>query len=232
MRSALEAVNSGFKLPHVLQLLKTDILPISREAADIMENYALAHGISGSRWLDEKPFDYKLNLTLDDGQREALPEEDKKLLEKGRREFRRHLRPFAQKMLAGGNQTVREYCTHLWELLAGVGAAATLARWSEEAAGGERPEKALEHRQVWQGVIEILEQNVAIQGDTLLTLSEFSQIFLAALENLKLGLVPMASDMVLIESGAFQAADLRAAYVLGLSEGAFPSRLTEEGFCR
>ena len=32
----------------------------------------------------------------------------------------------------------------------------------------------------------------------MLTLSEFSQIFLAALENLKLGLVPMASDMVLI----------------------------------
>lgn len=228
LRSALEAVNSGFKLPHVLQLLKTDILPISREAADIMENHALAHGISGSRWLDEKPFDYELNLTLDDGQREALPEEDKKLLEKGRREFRRHLRPFAQKMLAGGKQTVRKYCTYLWELLAD--ASATLARWSEEAAGGERPEKAFEHRQVWQEIIEILEQNVAIQGDTLLTLSEFSQIFLAALENLKLGLVPMASDMVLIGNvERSRQPDLRAAYVLGLSEGDFPSRLTEEG---
>ena len=50
-----------------------------------MENYALAHGISGSRWLDEKPFDY-MDLTLDDGQREALRKKIKSFL-KGRREF-------------------------------------------------------------------------------------------------------------------------------------------------
>ncbi|MCW3489658.1 helicase-exonuclease AddAB subunit AddB [Dethiobacter alkaliphilus] len=227
IRSALDAAQANFALDPVLQLLKTDLLPISRETADKLENYVRAHGIRGSRWLDGKPWSFRLRLSLDES-RDTATETDAHLEEinEGKTVFGRIFTSF-NRQVGGSARPAADFCRALWALLESTEAELQLQKWSEEDAN---PTSAGQHRQVWSGVVELLEQIVSTLGERQISLQEFSQILQAGLEALTLGLVPAGLDQVIVGSvERSRQPRLRAAYVLGLSEGDFPARLKEEG---
>ena len=227
LRSALDAVLANFTLETVLQLLKTDLVPITRGAADKLENYARAHGIRGKRWLDGKPWTFRLRLALDET-REPQAEMDATLVEvnEAKDEFARIFATFHSKV-RGTPKPAAQFCQALWTLLESVGAEQRLQQWAEIAPDVV---EAAQHRQVWTGVIELLDQIVATLGERQISLQEFSQVLQAGLEAMTLGLVPAGLDQVVVGSvERSRQPQLRAAYVLGLSEGDFPARLKEEG---
>ncbi|HZK25086.1 MAG TPA: helicase-exonuclease AddAB subunit AddB [Oscillospiraceae bacterium] len=231
LRSAVDTVSSNFSCQPIMQLLKTDLFPLRRQDVDQLENYVLAHGIYGSRWLTDKPWNYHHQLTLAEERAEQTTSEDtSKLVDDTRRQFIKIFGPFAQAVGGGEKQVVAVYCQALWKLLEQVEAAQTLQNWAETASADGQLSQALEHRQVWQGVVELLEQLVGILGNQQLTPPEFAQVLGTGLENLKLGLVPAMTDRVVIGNvERSRQPRLLAAYVLGLSEGDFPARLQEEG---
>ena len=59
LRAAMETVISRWSYAAVFRYLKTDLVPVSREEVDLLENYVLAHGIRGSRWTDGQPWRYR-----------------------------------------------------------------------------------------------------------------------------------------------------------------------------
>ncbi|MGI6659619.1 MAG: helicase-exonuclease AddAB subunit AddB [Dethiobacteraceae bacterium] len=231
VRSAVDTVCSNLQQRPLLQLLKTDLFPLSRQAVDQLENYVLAHGIHGSSWFTDQPWNYHHRLTLAEERSEQPAGTDtSRQVDETRRSFLQLFEPFVQAVGKGGKQPVAVYCQALWQLLEDVGAARTLQKWTETASEQGQLSQAQEHRQVWQGVVELLEQLFEILGKQQLTLAEFAQVLGSGLESLKLGLVPALTDCVLIGSvERSRQPRLSAAYVLGLSEGEFPARLQEEG---
>jgi ATP-dependent helicase/nuclease subunit B len=231
IRSALEAALTNLSAEPVFQLLKTDLIPISRTNADRLENYVRAHGIRGPRWLDGKPWTYRLCLALDNEEQDERRALDAETIavNQAKEIFSEIFRPFFQ-AVAGGNREASVYCRAIWALMESVNASVVLQNWAQERTAGGQQERASEHRQVWQGVVELLDQTAEILADQTLNLQEFSQILFTGLESLTLGLVPAEPDQVLVGSvERSRQPKLRAAYILGLSEGDFPARLREEG---
>ncbi|OUN00274.1 MAG: helicase-exonuclease AddAB subunit AddB [Firmicutes bacterium ZCTH02-B6] len=229
VRSALEAAATGWPTDAVVRCLKTDLLPISRDEADRLENYALEHGIDGAAWVRDEHWAYVRRYTLDSTD-ERVAETARRSLEEINGARSRALRPLRR--LAEGlkaSACARDMAAAVWDFLDELGVAALLEAWIEEAEAAGRPEEVQEHTRAWQGLLQILDELVAAMGDRPLSVAEFRQIVEAGLESLRIGLVPPGLDQVLV--GAVERSrqpDIKAAFVLGVVDGSFPKRPTED----
>ncbi len=222
VRSALETVAAGWPTEAVVRCLKTDLLPVSRDMADRLENYALAHGIDGPVWAREEPWTYLRRYTLDAGTVPAeAAEQELAELHTARVVALGPLRRLGKRLAAGA--TVRDMAAALWDFLDELRVAKTLEGWMEAATGAGRPLEVQEHARAWQGVLQILDELVDAMGEQRLSLAEFRQVVEAGLESLRIGLVPPGLDQVLVGSvERSRQPDIKAAFVLGACDGSFP----------
>jgi ATP-dependent helicase/nuclease subunit B len=76
----------------------------------------------------------------------------------------------------------------------------------------------------------MLDQIVETMGDASLTVEGFTDVVETGLESIKLGLVPPALDHVLVGSmERTRSGQIRYAFLLGVSDGVIPSRMSEDG---
>ncbi|MDD2422512.1 MAG: PD-(D/E)XK nuclease family protein, partial [Heliobacteriaceae bacterium] len=231
IRSALEAVRRDWAYEPVFRYLKTDLVPVDREAVDRLENYVLAHGIRGSRWRDDQPWVYRRRLNLERGGDKALTGEEAAELvavNTARDQARVHLAAFHQAVKGAGD--VRQLTTALYQLLLDLGVSGRIAAWSREAEAAGEIETARAHRQVWTGVVDLLDQLVAALGPVPVDLANYAVVVEAGLESLHLGLIPPELDQVLVGSlDRSRSPAIRAAFIPGVTDGVFPARLRDDG---
>lgn len=229
IRSALEVVVEDWSFDPVFRYFKTDLAPISREETDILENYVLAHGIRGSRWIDGKPWEFRRWLTLEDvpevsdGEKQEL-EQINKLRETSVAALARlHL-----SLKASNN--VAEYTKALYELLQELAVSEQLERWSEFAREEGRLEDVREHEQVWEDVVALFDEVLEALGDEELDLRQYARILESGFEAMRLGLIPPGLDQVVVGSlDRSRSPEVRAAFIPGVNEGVLPARLFEQG---
>jgi ATP-dependent helicase/nuclease subunit B len=83
IRAGMEVVKGGWRYDSIFRCVKTDMLIPSlghsdeqaseqstRQAMDRLENYALAYGIQGKRWTDDKPWTHVPHYSLEDAPQE------------------------------------------------------------------------------------------------------------------------------------------------------------------
>ncbi|MDQ7793105.1 MAG: PD-(D/E)XK nuclease family protein [bacterium] len=200
VRSALEALVSGWPQQAVFRYLKTDLAPVERDEADRLENHALAHGIRGAAWT--RPW----------------PQE----LEGARRRAMAPLEELAQRM-GRRPAPAGEWAAALREFLDRLGAGLRLEEWRQEALTTGRPEEAQEHDRVWAEVTDLLEEMGSALGEEELEARAVADVVETGLSTLRLGLVPPALDQVLVgQVDRSRLPEARAAFVLGVAEGFFP----------
>lgn len=229
VRSALEAIIKDWSFEPVFRYLKTDLVPISREEVDLLENYVLAHGIRGNRWNDERPWEYRRRLTLDEDH-EVTESESVELEEinRIRRLAAAGLYVFQQELLQAEN--VRGFTAALYNLLVRLQTGKLLESWSRGAEEAGHLEAAREHIQLWDGLVGLFDQVVESLGDEVMTLQDYAAILDAGLENMMLGLIPPGLDLVVAGSlGRSRSPGARAAFVMGVSDGVLPARVSAPG---
>lgn len=231
-KGALEVAEKGWNFEPLFRYLKTDLANISRQEADVLENYCLAHGIRGSRWNDGKPWSYRRNLTLSqEAPGFSLSIQEERLLariNKARNKVVSILDSFVQ--AAAQAEKGRDYALCLYNLYTGLGVARKLEYWSLTAERDGHLEEAQVHSQVWNKIMELLDQVAEVLGDEGLSVGEFSRILEAGLDSIELGLIPPGLDQVLAGSvDRSRNPDLKAVFILGAVEGVFPSRGSEDG---
>ena len=229
IRSALEVLIREWAFDPVFRYLKTDLTPLSREEVDLLENYVLAHGIRGSRWTDDRPWTYRRRLTLEED-REASAAELVELdrINSLRRQASAALAAFCREAAQAAD--VREMTAALFNLLVGLQVAECLESWRSRAEEEGRLEAAQEHVQVWNGVINLLDQVVEALGDEALTPEEYATVLDAGFESMKLALIPPGLDQVV--AGALERSrvpEARAAFVLSVNDGVLPARAAAKG---
>lgn len=228
IRSALETVTGNWAYDPVFRYLKTDLVPVSRADVDLLENYVLAHGIRGAKWADPDDWRYRRPDALG----EDIPADRDQYLQQKmnrvRRRAARHLLDFHRRVQAAG--TAREFTAALYDLLTALSVPWRIEAWSREAEAEGRLEAAREHRQLWAGVVGLFDQVVEALGDEALTVEEFGRVLDSGMDGLQLALIPPALDQVLV--GTLERSrnpDVRAAFVLGVSEGVLPGRHHDTG---
>lgn len=220
--SGLETINTYWSYEPLFRYLKTDLVPIARDEVDRLENYVLKYGIRGSQWLADEPWSFGFTGTQGD-------EQWKKKINQWRDKASAALKKFHRQVHGQGALPVQVITTHLYHLLRELQVDQTLERWYREVENQGLLDKALEHKQVWDQVMNLLDQLVTALGQEAMTLPEYAKVVEAGLQNLKLGLIPPALDQVLVGSiERSRQPELKAAFLLGVNEGVFPARIKED----
>ncbi|AZK46831.1 helicase-exonuclease AddAB subunit AddB [Paenibacillus lentus] len=234
IRGAMDVVLKFWKYEDVFRCVKSEFLlpldgSLTRNHMDQLENYVLASGIHGYRWTDGRPWKGAPSLSLDamDHPAEQAESEAMRLLERCREAVVTPLAAFETRLKRSRN--AREMCTAVYRLLEDVEAAHRLDKLAHEAQRRGLPQEAMEHRQLWNSVLGLLDQIVEMMGDEELSLDIFTGIMETGLQDLKLSLVPPSLDQVLVGStDRTRSSHVKHLFLLGINEGIMPANIQEE----
>lgn len=238
IRSALETVLSGWHYDAVFRCVKTEMLfPIDgslpRDWFDRLENYVLAAGIDGWKWLDRRSWRPIASVSL-----EEEDEMETKVSAKAQQEIdiamaaREAIVPLLKRFEDSLRKapSIKEMCEALYKLLDHCDAADRLERWGREDMERGNAQRGRAHRQLWDSVMSLLDQLVELAGEEAVTPELFAGMVEAGLDSLKLAAVPPALDQVLVGSmERTRSGRIRVCYVLGANDGIMPMRVNEDG---
>lgn len=191
----------------VFGYLKTDLTGISLDDIDILENEALARGWRGNQWFREDE-DPEIQLIK---QKVVQP-----------------LQNFFKKLEQC--ETALQMTELLYYYLIELEIPQRLEQWAEHHAAYQELELERENRQIWENVIEVLDQMVEVLGSEMLSVKEYTEILEAGFERCELGLIPPALDQVLIgDLVRSQSSVIKVLFILGMNEGIFPAAVEVEG---
>lgn len=225
--SALEMKNRRYSYETMFRYLKSGLIGVDNEEVSLLENYVLLNGIRGKKWFEEK-WHYKVNPNY-------LSEEDEyDLLQKERINATKDkvLAPIIalQEKLKKQNKTVREICQYVYEFLLDINIEETLEKLINNFTEKGDLEIAKEYSQVWQIVIDILDQMVELMGDERISLDKFMKLISLGFDEYELGLVPPSMDQVLVSSiDRMKNTDTKYLYLIGTTDGIFPLISKESG---
>ncbi|MBP3038679.1 helicase-exonuclease AddAB subunit AddB [Bacillaceae bacterium Marseille-Q3522] len=237
IRSTLEIITGHWRYEAVFRAVKTELLfPLRengdqiREKMDRLENYVLAYGIEGNRWMTKAKWQYRRIRGLEFAR--VGQTNDEKEIEQQINEMRFLIsEPILR--LSGRLKKAkngRQLCEALFTYLAELEIPEKLEQKSSKDEEKGNLVKAREHEQAWNGIIDLLDQFVEILGDETLTVKQFSSILDAGLESLHFSLVPVAIDQIIIaDIEMSRLSDIKAAFVIGLNDGVLPAKFPEDG---
>ncbi|MGM7700822.1 helicase-exonuclease AddAB subunit AddB [Pseudalkalibacillus sp. Hm43] len=239
IRSSLDVILQNWRYDAVFRCVKTDLLfdhdlwttQQLREQVDLLENYVLAHGVHGKkRWCSQEDWTYRKFRSLDASFGNQTDEEREKQtkINAARHMISGPLARLQRDLKAARNG--RELCEALYLYLEHLQVPAKLENWRYKAEEAGELSLAREHDQVWQAVIDLMEQMVEIVGDEPLSLELFNKMLDTGLESMRFALVPPSIDQVLIGSlDRSRFYQVKCSFILGVNDGVLPAKPSEDG---
>jgi len=232
IRSAMEVIQHNWSYDAVFRCVKTGFLDgndNNRHAFDELENYVLAYGIHGYRWLEQSSWEIRRYVSLE-GEPSVFNEQEEAALQRVRACSQLVVEPLHKlhmQMEQAG--TVKERAQALFALLDDIGVPMRLQQWSNDRLHEGDPQKAREHKQVWDQIMNMLDQMVEMLQDDDISLELFARLLDTGLESIRMGLVPPALDQVLIGSiDRTRSTQVKYAFILGVNDGVMPKRMQED----
>ena len=211
--SVLELPRGRYRYEEMFRYLKTGFAGLTWEQCDILENYVLAYGI--------KVRDWKTGFTR--GEEEDLPELN------GLREMVFEPLQILEEELRG-TRTVGQISQALLNFFESIQLPAQIELWVEELGEQGWYEMQSECRQIWNVVVQMLEEMSVLLGEQVLGLNEFRQILEAGLQSLEMGVIPSTVDQVLVGSiGRSKSHHIKALFVIGVNDGVLPAGTWPQG---
>ncbi|MRH44175.1 helicase-exonuclease AddAB subunit AddB [Aquibacillus halophilus] len=236
IRSALDVVEGNWRYDAVFRLLKTGLIPstnrrypLNEDAIDELENYVLEYGIRGrSRWLGEKPWVFQRFRGFDQASQTDHEKELQKKINHYRFQIVEALQSLDEKLREA--LTVEEKATLLFEWLESIGVSQQLETTRDKLDQQGRIERGREQEQVWEAVIQLLDEMVEIAGEEKMSLQVFQTTLETGFESLKFAHVPPSMDHVVtgtIDRSRFSG--VKCAFLLGVNEGVWPMKPSTDG---
>ncbi|OCA84321.1 helicase-exonuclease AddAB subunit AddB [Bacillus sp. FJAT-27225] len=237
IRSALETVNGNWRYEPVFRAVKTELLfppeinaATIRRQMDRLENYVLSHGIQGSKWTKKDRWHFRRVRGLEFVSRQQTDEEirTERELNELRLIISAPLMRFSRRLKRADSG--RKMCEAVYLLLEELDVPTKLERWRAEAEEEGNLIRGREHDQVWNAVIDLLDQYVEMLGDEKVTPKAFASILEAGIEALEFSLIPPAIDQVMVANlDKSRLAEIKVAFVIGLNEGVLPAKVSDDG---
>ena len=215
--SALDAALGGFETGDVLRYLRSVISPVSQEACDRLENYAIMWGIGGSRWLTawENHPDGLEGMWSDTAKRQLAE------LNAARQKAMEPLNRLRERMRSAAKLSGQVEA--LYAFLEEIGFANRLSILAKELdeAGDNRSAQIL--NQLWEILLTALEQMHDVLGQTVWDNDAFVRLFTLLLSQYDVGTIPPVLDAVMVGPvSAMRCQQEKHLFVLGAEEGKLP----------
>lgn len=210
--SLLSISASGYRTEDVFRLLKTGLTAMEWGRIEELELYARKYRIRGTLW--KKPFVRGIS--------EYTPQE-LEAINRSRRQVVELVERFMEEFKKG--KTVREKVLILYQYLSETcKLPQRLKAMIQEQEEKEFLDAAGETAQVWNLIMDVLDQFVEIVGDETILAESFGDILKAGLESIEVGLLPPGADgLILGTMQRTRSSHVKAMLVLGANEGILPA---------
>ncbi len=211
--SSVEVIRRGYRYEDIFTFLKTGFSGLNQNEAEIVENFALQYGIKGERWEQE--------ICVESS-------ELSRQLDKYRRIIIEPLKNLERKIK--NKQSITAICRAHYDYLVEIGLPERLTNWISLMNQQGRLDIVRENTQIWNIILEVLDQMVEILGDQQVILKDYLHLLEAGFESLEIGIIPTTIDQVLVgDIQRSKSHDIKGLLVLGVNDGFIPSSGTEEG---
>lgn len=209
----LDCIIYNYRLEDVFRILKLGYCDIEYKDIESLENYGIKWGIEGSKWFEDFIYkDKKDDLEYINSVRKkavaVLP--NNKLLRK-----KTSIEKF-----------INLLCSEIDKM--------NINHKIEEETEGLRKNNYLEeayiNNQVWNSVMELLDQMNTIIGDRDINAKEFKKILESGLSEFEVGIIPTKFDSITV--GSIERTKLntkKALFVLGMNDGSIPKVYDDNG---
>lgn len=210
--SVLDIAIGDFRHHDVFRYLRTGFSDLSRDQWEELENYCLQFGIKGKKWTREFSIGADYDLTE--------IEESRKLCIKPLIAFKESI---------GGKGKIKDISSGLYFFLKELKVEEKLDGWIDSLKKQGLYDYVNENTQIWNTLMEILDQLTEILGDEEISIKEYREILEAGFSATEIGVIPSTIDQVLI--GNIQRSrshDIKALFLIGTNDGIVPSAGGEE----
>lgn len=207
---ALRLSGGNYTYESIVSLVKTGLCGVDAKQAEIFENYVLKRGLKGSAF--KAPFG-----------EDAPP-----AAEEVRRAVIEPLEQLSESMRAASDAS--DMVRALYAYMDSIRMREQLNEQAEELRSQGRLERAEETAQVYNLLLEVLDQIYWAFGNTKLSRRRFSAIYKEGVDAYEVGVIPAAADQVMLGSlGRSKARSIRALIILGAANGHFPAVHSDDG---
>lgn len=231
IRSLIEVIQTGWQFDPLMRLFKTNILTKkfkdSQYLIDILENFVLERGIYGKRWIDDKYFDIeqfrKMGL-----KRQPLTNEERETFERViqlKNDVMKKVMLFEEKI--NNASTAIAFATAFYEAMEAFDLPSQLMTDRDTLDVNGEHKKAEEIDQIWNGLIQILDDLVTVFDDQSMSKTRFLELFDIGLEQLEFIMIPQTLDQVSIGTMDLAKVDNKQhVYLVGANDGVLPQTVT------
>ncbi|HLR74997.1 MAG TPA: PD-(D/E)XK nuclease family protein, partial [Virgibacillus sp.] len=236
IRSFFDIVETNWRYDAVFRLLKTGFIPatdtqypLDMDAIDELENYCLEYGIRRkSQWLQKENWAYRRFQGFTNSAQTDEELEMERKINAYRKQVVQALERIDKAIRKEATNESR--CKVLYELLASLHIPEQLEERRLQYDEIGKIEKAREEEQVWNALIQLLDEMVEMIGEEKMSFSLFTKTFEAGLESLEFSHVPPTMDHVIVGSiDHSRITSKKCAFLLGVNEGFWPMKPAVDG---
>ncbi|MBN1391223.1 MAG: exodeoxyribonuclease V subunit gamma [Sedimentisphaerales bacterium] len=216
--SALQAVLNGFTHSDIFSFLKTGLGPIERSEIDILENYCLAFGVTGSDWISEQEWQFAGN------ENQQFDEKNINLI---RSKVGRPLLELRDKLCPADNSgktiKAKDFVRIIFDFLEVLGVREEIGKRIEVAAEKKDYAAVDEHRQFCDKLLDIFDEFTEVFSGQEETAENYLAIISSAFSQIAMAFIPPTLDQVLVGSiERSRHPDLKAVFLIGTTQKEFP----------
>lgn len=213
IEGVMDVITSSYSYKSIMSLLRTYMLPVSKEEIDKLENYLLAYGIKG-----KKKWQSEWNFEKDETKQMKINEIKEKVLTPIR-SLEERLAEYKKE----GHHEVVGITRALYYFLEDIEAYGMLQKLIEKNKAASNRLLELENTQMWGKVMEVFERLVDILGEEKISLITYKKVLETSFSYIKMGVIPPSRDQILIGAvDRTRLPRLRACFILGTNEGLIP----------
>ena len=213
--AALDIINGRWRSEDIMRWLKTGMLrDVSTVDAARLENYCFVWSISGKKWkqdFTQSPYGYTDRQT----------DEDNAVLDNinATKQCIVDLLNTFETSVKDENASGKDMAAAVYQLIESAGCGECIERMLPKLS----PQEAEAQGQVWNLLMNVLDQLANILGETKLSFREFSDLLTLMLGLCDVGEIPQGMDEVVFGAAdRIRTSGVKAVFVLGANEGVFP----------
>ncbi|SEB09949.1 DNA helicase/exodeoxyribonuclease V, subunit B [Thalassobacillus cyri] len=236
IRSGLDVVEGNWRYDAVFRLLKSGFsladdkrYPLDEDAIDELENYVLEYGIrSRERWCSDEPWVYHRFRGFDQASQTDEERAKQNRINRYRRQVTKILETFDEGLREA--KTIGEKCRVIYTWLEAMDVPGQLEAWRDDFDAAGALERGREQEQVWDAVLQLLDEVVEMAGEEKMSLQVFRNTVESGLESLRFSHVPPSMDHVIVGTvDRSRISGIKAAFLLGVTEGIWPMKPSGDG---
>ena len=188
--AALHTITNGWRYEDIFSYLKTGFAGLTADECDQLENYALFWRVRGTMW-------HRLFTGNPDGFSGEMTEKTREQLQQLNVLRERAVLPLLDlKQKLDEAQTATQYVQVLYDFLEQIHAPESIAQRAQLHEDAGRLQTAEEYRQLWEILVQAMEQFAWVQGDSPMDTDTFVTLFGLVLSEYDVGTIPVSLDRV------------------------------------